>query len=413
MRWLAVSLGILLLAVMLGLYLQQDPGYVILARGTYTLEMSLTVFALLVLGGFISLWLLIYGTIRLWGLPGSLKRWRLQQRRERARRETSRGLIELAQGNWQRAEQLLVRYVSDSETPLLNYLAAARAAHKQNQIEKRNDYLQQARLNLIDSTVAVDLTQAELQLNHGELAQAHAILIGLYDIAPRHPQVLYLLARVHEGMRNWPELYELLPVLRKRDVLDGTTLRALELRAARELLTLATQQGKVENLKDIWKSMSRNMQQDADMVRHYARCLLTLEQPAIAEELLREVLRRQYDRDLVYLYGLLEVKEKDKQLVTAESWLKGHERDPVLLLTLGRLCFRNQLWGKARSYLDASVGIEPQSDTYRELGQLLEKINQPKEAAEYYRKGLLLAQDEKIDGLLMVIPQPQAVLPVC
>jgi HemY protein len=137
-----------------------------------------------------------------------------------------------------------------------------------------------------------------------------------------------------------------------------------------------------------------------------------LEQHALAEEVVRDTLRRGYDRDLVYLYGLIEGKEKDKQLSTAEKWLEGNERDPVLLLTLGRLCIRHQLWGKARSYLEASLGIEPRSDTYRELGRLLEKINQPKEAAEFYRKGLILAQEERLDDVLMVTPQIQTVIPL-
>ena len=128
--------------------------------------------------------------------------------------------------------------------------------------------------------------------------------------------------------------------------------------------------------------------------------------------MVRDTLKQGYDGDLIYLYGIINGKDKDKQLANAEKWLEGNERDPVLLLTLGRLCYRNQLWGKARSYLEASLGIEARSDTYRELGQLLEKINQPKEAAENYRKGLILAQEERLDDMLTVTPQVSAVVPL-
>ena len=43
----------------------------------------------------------------------------------------------------------------------------------------------------------------------------------------------------------------------------------------------------------------------------------------------------------------------------AESWLKQHPDDAALLLTLGRLCAQQELWGKAQSYLDASIAVEP------------------------------------------------------
>ena len=46
--------------------------------------------------------------------------------------------------------------------------------------------------------------------------------------------------------------------------------------------------------------------------------------------------------------------------------------DPVLLLAASRLCMQNQLWGKARGYLEACIGRNGPPQAYRELGQLLE-----------------------------------------
>ena len=64
---------------------------------------------------------------------------------------------------------------------------------------------------------------------------------------------------------------------------------------------------------------------------------------------------------------------------------------PVLLLCLGRLSLRNRLFGKARDYLQSSLQIEPRSETYRELGQLLEQLNETQAALDCYRKGLALS----------------------
>jgi HemY protein len=77
-------------------------------------------------------------------------------------------------------------------------------------------------------------------------------------------------------------------------------------------------------------------------------------------------------------------------LQQAEHWLKGRENNANLLLALGRLAIRCELWGKARSYLQASLGSHELAETYRELGQLLDKLNEPELAADCYRKGLLL-----------------------
>ncbi len=412
MRWLLAVLVILTLAVLLGLYVHDDSGYVLIAHGYKTIELSLSLFVIILILGFAAIWLLIYIFSNLWGMPGSLKRWRTQQRRERARRDTLRGLTQLSEGNWEKAERFLVRHAHDSEMPLLNYLAAARAAQKQNLIEKRDEYFSLARQSTHDAAFAVDLAKAELQLLSGQLQEALQNLTPLYAKMPRHPQVLFLLARAYEAMRNWTELRELLPKLHRRDVFGEQQFSLLEQRVYRELLTLATQHNNLIELNKIWQSMPRAIRQNVDMARHYIRCLLILEQHVLAEDVVRDTLKRGYDADLIYLYGIISGKEKDKQLASAEKWLEGNERDPVLLLTLGRLCYRNQLWGKARSYLEASLGIETRSDTYRELGQLLEKINQPKEAAEYYRKGLILAQEERLDDMLTVTPRVSAIVPL-
>lgn len=412
MRWLFGSLLILIFAVIIGLLAYQDAGYVLIARGYQTLEMTLSLFIVLLVVGFIVVYFLVRLAISGWHMPGAFKAWRTRQRRRRARRDTNRGLIELAQGNWARAERYLLRNARHSEIPLLNYLSAARAAQKQNASSRRDDYLSLAHQSMQGAGFAVQLTQAELQLVQGQLEQSLATLMQLHATSPKHPHVLYLLARIYQLLRSWGDLKNLLPALRKHEVLTPAAYQRLERVVHRELLTIATQRGKLDSLRASWQHVPKQLQHDADMVRHYVRCLLIVEAGDDAEELLRVAIRRHWDLDLVYLYGIIQGSDAARQLNSAESWLKGHENNPVLLLTLGRLCKRNKLWGKARSYLNASVGIRPSSDAYKELGQLMEQLQEPENAGEYYRKGLLLAADEKMDDLLNVTPLDTQVLSV-
>ena len=56
---------------------------------------------------------------------------------------------------------------------------------------------------------------------------------------------------------------------------------------------------------------------------HYTRCLMSLEAHDDAEVIVRDAVKRNWNDQLVYLYGLIESADSDRQLATAENWLKG------------------------------------------------------------------------------------------
>lgn len=395
MKRLFVGLFIFLIAVVMGLFAHQDTGYVLIGRGYKTVEMSLTLFVILMVFLFFFIYMVSWLIRNSWEVPARLRFWRTQKRGRRARRSSIKGLIELAQGNWAQAERALLRGVKGSEMPLLNYLSAARAAQKQDAPDRRDHYLAMAHENRKDASFAVQVTQAELQLAHGQLEQALATLMHLRTIAPRHPHVLYLMSQLYDGLKSWGDLKNLLPDLRKQKILPEAELKGMEKQVHRELLAIAAKQGKPDRLRQSWQHVPRDLRQDEDLIDDYARHLLRLEQHDMAESLLREAIRRKWNVDFVYLYGLVKSAQPTKQLGYAEVWLKGHEENNVLLLTLGRLCVRNELWGKAESYFEASLGSGAMSETFTELGRLLEQLDQPDRARECFRKGLLLATDER------------------
>src|SRR5690606_39905473 len=58
-------------------------------------------------------------------------------------------------------------------------------------------------------------------------------------------------------------------------------------------------------------------------------------------------------------------------LQAAEALLKQHPQDPLLLLSLGRLCLQAELWGKAREYFEVSLEFSRSPETGAELARLL------------------------------------------
>ena len=79
------------------------------------------------------------------------------------------------------------------------------------------------------------------------------------------------------------------------------------------------------------------------------------------------------------------------QIERAEKWLREHARDPALLLALGKLCMRQGLWGKAQSYIEASLALEPTHDGHMTLASLMERIGKPQEAEKHFRRSAQLA----------------------
>ncbi len=118
-----------------------------------------------------------------------------------------------------------------------------------------------------------------------------------------------------------------------------------------------------------------------------------------AERELAAELKRSWRQALVRHYGLVEGPDAARQLKRAEGWLKNHGDDPELLLATARLCLRNELWGKARSYLETVIAIRPTPDAFQEYGRLLNQLGEGEAAADAYREGLSLVAGSTLPAL--------------
>jgi len=113
---------------------------------------------------------------------------------------------------------------------------------------------------------------------------------------------------------------------------------------------------------------------------------------SLAQQLLADSLNAQWDSELVALYGDCISGDVVAQIEQAEKWLNQHKQDVGLLLALGKLCLHQKLWGKAQSYLDASISIAPSHAAYTALARLAEHLGRSDEASKYYQKAMALAK---------------------
>ena len=385
MKLLIFGLLTLVGAVVAARWLMEDPGYVLIAVGPWTVETTLAVAAVVALLAFVAAYFCVRLGVRVFGLPRGVLQWSKNHREAKAQRALTRGLTALAEGDWQVAERSVLKFTHDSQTPLLNYLAAARAAQELGAEERRDRYLTLAYQQAPTAKIAVGLTQAELQLRHQQWEQALASLRHLQQLAPRHPRVLAALAGLYRELGDWASFLELLPILHKRQVLPKQALEDLERQAHVAQLTAGER-----DVREIWSRIPKAMQDDTEVLAVYVEQLMKQGDSDLAEPLLRRALKRQRNDTLMLLYGKVDGADPAGQLVQAESWLVGHKQDAANLLTAGRLALRGKLWGKARGYLEASVNIRPSAEAYNELGNLLEQLGEQEAALENYRCGLRL-----------------------
>ena len=371
----------LAVALAVGIFFKNHPGTFVLNYGATTIQASLAFFAAAVILVTVLLSFLLVTVNGMINLPGNYRRWAKHRRNRRSEKYLTRGLMCSLEGDWQQAEQAFRKGAAYSRVPMLNYLGAARAAQQRGDIKQRDHYLR----------LAVGLTQAELQLAGNQTEQAYATLKHLDGGRTGQDQANLMLLQASSELKEWHGVLEILAKLERKKLLRPEEIRAQQLTAYTGLLQLAGKTGDRNRLEEVWKNIPRNLQKELYILEVYINERLRFPGTGDCEELLRNVLKNQWDAAIVRLYGLVKGDDGSKQLAFAERLLKSHARDPILLLTVGRLCRRNSLWGKARTCLEESLAVQPGPEAYQELATLLESQGDHAGAAECYQKGLNLA----------------------
>lgn len=383
--------GALLLGAVLADLLLADPGHVAFALGGWLLEMSVPVFVL----GLLGLYVLARVAIRLWQAPRVLKAAQLQRRRERARRSLFQGLLELSQGDWRTAEDTVTRLARDSENPLVHYLVAARAADLQGERGRCEDWLGRALDATQGERAPVLITQAEMLLRHKQPEAAFKVLEQLEVSGERNSRALVLLARIYRQTGDWQRLEQLEPRLRNARGIPDTVTDEIVVQVYLDRLKAAGSSGDPERVAAAWTAAPTSVTRRADAVNAYARAAMACGDQWTAEKALRDLLGREWDEAAVLTFGELEADDPLAALETAEKWLRKRSEDPALLLACARLCIRAELYGKARSYLEASALIRPRAETLQLLANLLEQLGERERAFRAMSEALALAIGRK------------------
>lgn len=367
----------LVIAVLIGQQLLKGTGYLLLVlpNGQTSIEMSFwTGLVLLAASWLVAAWVLnLLGWLKapLRGLKAKQQRFKNQ----RALKLTLKGLVELSQGHWSKARKLLVKFAGNSGMPLVNYLAAAQAAHYEGRDEDVETFLHAAEKNAPDAGVAVDFVQARIQLDKGHYEQALATLLRLHAKVPTHPVVLRQLRDVYLALLDWRPLIQLMPSFRRHAISSPEALNQLErqvyLRRFDELLRNLNQADNLTLAKDLWENLPAHMKLEEALIVAWLQVLVKRGELVLAEQLLKRSLNSTWSAKLIEAYGLLPLEaEPKRRLLSAEHWLKERPNDPVLLHALARISQQQNLWDKALEYYQASYQLQVNDVLCAEMANL-------------------------------------------
>ncbi|MDD1783532.1 tetratricopeptide repeat protein [Enterovibrio sp. ZSDZ35] len=384
----------LIAGIVVGPELAGNQGYVLISAANQTIEMSLTTLIILVVFAFGAFFLLEAIIRKLFSLSSSTRGWFSGRKNKKARELTNNGMLKLLEGDWKQAEKLVVKGASNSDAPLLNYLAAAEAAQSRGDVDNRDKYLQQAN-DVGSDSLATALTRAKLQYRQGQYEEALASLQGLVDANPRNTVLLVLLKDTYLQLQDWQALIRLLPSLKRAKAISDADANKLEQKAECGVMAhIASQKGS-DGLLAHWNGLSRAARQQTPLIACLVKQLITRQADSEAYVILRENLKKNPDEKLIGLLPELNLPDYHPAILKLQDLLRYNENNPITHSALGQLYFREGKWDEARQHFEKALDVRADVTDYAWLVDTLEKLNDSGTANSLSREALKLALPHK------------------
>ena len=389
MRFAIWSIVLAALAVGVALFARNSTGYVVIVSAPYRIELSLNLMVSLVVAGYFAFYLLARLASTLVAIPARVRAYREDRQRSRLRHSLNDALLAFFQGRYASAEKSAAAALLGDETKGVAAIIAARSAHELGRFSEREQFLDQAKGSTQELEQARLTTLADLLVSQGRHEEALAVLKDLSARDQRNLRLLRLRLQAEQALRQWDEMLATLSSLVKLGGIGPAEASAA--RRAAHLGNLNRKSQDPEALVAYWKQLPSEMRLDPAVAATAARYHLALGGNDEAQAIIEQALEKEWNASLVALYGESAGTDAVPQIERAEKWLRSHARDPALLLALGKLCMKQGLWGKAQSYIEASLALEPTHDGHMTLAALMEQIGKPQEAVQHFRRSAELA----------------------
>lgn len=390
MRVFLRLLALFAIAIGLAVAARFNIGNVVLFYPPYRVDLSLNFFLLLVALLFLLLYFLLR-TIRMTQkMPGRVAAYR-RVRRERDGNQALRDALKsLFEGRFGHAEKSARQAADLPDNAGLAALIGARAAHWMRQPERRDAWLSKTQHDQLLKTARL-MTSIELLVDDHQSEAALEAVRELNTSSTRHIHALRLALKANQQAKKWPEVLRLVQLLDKNKALHPALSRRLRELAYDDVLSNRSHD--VESIRRVWKSIPAEDQQKPFVAVCAASAFNVRGLHDDARKVVEKALSADWDERLLRAYRESAASEGEPALLAqiehCEAWIKQHPTDAGLALTLGSLCLKQKLWGKAQRYLEQALSDATDATSVREahlkLAQLHDALSQAEQAATHYR----------------------------
>ncbi len=346
---------LLLAGIVVGPMIAGHQGYVLIQTDNYNIETSVTGLAIILIVAMVVLFAIEWLLRRLFRTGAHTRGWFAGRKRRRARKQTEQALLKLAEGDYQQVEKLMSKNADHAEQPVVNYLLAAEAAQQRGDEARANQHLERAAELAGNDTIPVEITRVRLQLARNENHAARHGVDKLLEVTPRHPEVLRLACLLYTS-----------PSPRDR-----------------------AEQGS-EGLRTWWKNQSRKTRHQVALQVAMAEHLIECDDHDMAQQIIIDGLKRQYDDRLVLPIPRLRTNNPEQLEKVLRQQIKTVGDRPLLWSTLGQSLMKHGEWQEATLAFRAALKQRPDAYDYAWLADALDRLHQPEEAAAMRRDGLML-----------------------
>ena len=391
MRFFLWVLALMATAIGIAVTARFNPGNVVLFYPPYRMDLSLNFFVVLMAALFVLLYAVVRAVRATMRMPARVAEYRQRKRERDGNKGLRDALKALFEGRFGHAEKAALRAAELPENAGVAALIGARAAHRMRQHARRDQWV----ARIVDDPAmktARLMTMTELLVDDHQPEAALAAVRELNASGTRHIHALQWSLKAEQQAKNWPEVLRLVRSLDKHKALHPALSARLRELAYTDLLSDKTHDA--ESLMRVWSTIP-----SVDRVKPYVACraATALNARGLHDEarlVAEESLKANWDERVVRAYRDAAAPAGTAALLAqiehCEAWLLGRPNDADLALTLGSLCLKQKLWGKAQRYLEQALSDATDPPMVREahlkLAQLHEALGQPEEAANHYRQ---------------------------
>lgn len=369
---ITVIIMVLLLTAWVTPLLLKNPGLLQVELLGYQVQMTAITAALLVIALVFTLWII-------WGLLKAPRKVANKLTAYQQRKKFDQGLLAFSEGHWSKAEKLLLQSAKKSSTPQLSYMAAARAALAQNQLDTALSHLDAAE-KTVNNPLTVDLTRCEIWMKAGHLQQARDLLTTILKSYPNNPRAVHMMMQISQRQHDYQSLKNILPKAQKLAIVDKLQSQNLRQQATHEGLQQAQDEAELNTL---WLELSRKQQKY--YLYDFCESGLRLGAYQAVTDEIERAQKYHFDDRLVNYWAQLPFNF-NYRLKVAQKWHIQHPKNRTVMMCLGQLQMAKEQWQDARQTLHKALVIESESQVHLLLAETYRQLQETEHAMTHYAK---------------------------